>query len=60
MIHYGSSLMQNNTKKIQLIESSDDAWESGQLGCDEKYATVDDQTTEEMDEDLRFQKLTVI
>jgi len=41
--------MKSNTKKIQLIESSDDAWESGKLGCDEKYAAVDDQATEEME-----------
>lgn len=51
--------MKNNTKKIQLIESSDDAWESGKLGCDERYAAVDDQATEEMDEDLGLQMISI-
>jgi len=51
--------MKNNTEKIKLIESTDEAWESGKLGRDEKYATVDDEATEAIDEDLGLQMISI-
>jgi uncharacterized protein (DUF4415 family) len=51
--------VKNNTEKIQRIESSDDAWESGKLGRDEKYAVADEQVTTEMDDDLGLQMISI-
>ena len=40
--------MKDNTENIKLIKGTVEAWESGQLGRDEKYVEVDLEATEEI------------
>lgn len=44
--------MKDNTENIKLIKGTAEAWESGKLGRDEKYAEVDQEATEEINGDL--------
>lgn len=40
--------MKDNTENIKLIKGTAEAWESRELGCDEEYAQVDQEATEEI------------
>ncbi len=51
--------MKNHTEKIKLIESTDEAWESGKLGRDRQFAVVDAEDTETIDEDLGLQMISI-
>jgi len=44
--------MKANTENIKLIKGNVEAWESRELGCDEKYAEVDQEATEEINSGL--------
>ena len=45
---------------FEKIEGTVEAWENGTLGCDKKYARVDDKASEEMiDESLGLQLISI-
>ncbi len=51
--------MKAKKNNVDLIESTVDAWESGQLGRDEQHAKIAPQSSAELDEILGLQMISI-